>query len=250
MDDPLAAIRTSAAYKLVVAGMAVASANFVAQRLNLNPRPIEQKDVIGVFVAPPGQFERPVTPGVNLMTSNFMFIFHEGKLLSVMNTKTNIEEVEHYREWASMPSLIDSNGAYRLATNWLSRVFVDVSTLNRKYKVTVGQPSFLGDEGANSTYPANWGHVGTNRITLPLYYVTWNNGDYEAAKVGVFGPTKQFVGLTIRDESLTDRVYLTVTNQKELVDMTNLPVQMMSTNGGLLRLFQRTRPPPENAGER
>lgn len=104
-----------------------------------------------------------------------------------MNAKTNIDAVEHYREWSKMPSLINSNDAYQMATHWLSRVFVNVSVLNKKYQVHVGQPSIYGEEGTNNAYPADW-RVGTNMTTLPLYYVTWSKGDYQAAKVGIFGP--------------------------------------------------------------
>jgi hypothetical protein len=153
-----------------------------------------------------------------------------------MNTSTNIESVEHYRQWATMPSLIDSNEAYHLATNWLSRAFVNVAALNKKYKLNVGQPSVFGDRGTNKAYPEGW-HVGTNMVVLPLYYVTWNDGDYQAAKVGIFGPTRQFMGMTIEDATLEDHTFLCVTNQRELLKMTNVPARVMPTNAALYPLF-------------
>ncbi|HEY3853553.1 MAG TPA: hypothetical protein VGO67_04075 [Verrucomicrobiae bacterium] len=242
MDDILSHLKTSVAYKLVVAGMAVAAANYIAVRLNLSTQPVEQKDITGCLVAPPGQFDTPVMPTVNLQTSNFMFIFRSGKLYLVMNSKTNIEEVERYHEWAGTPSLINSNEAYQLATQWLSRVYVDVAALNAKYKATVGQPSFWRDP------PARFGEQGSNLTTLPLYYVSWSKGDYTAAKVGIFGPTKQMMGLTIEDASLCDRTYLVVTNQRELVYSTNVPLRMGVSNNALLHLFFQSGSPDRGSG--
>jgi hypothetical protein len=143
-----------------------------------------------------------------------------------------------------MRSLIDSNGAYHMATNWLSRVYVDVPMLNRKYQVHVGQPGFW------ATPPAKLGEDGKDWTVLPLYYVTWTKDDYQAAKVGIFGPTKQFIGLTIgdtdkgEDASLCSHVYLLVPNQKELLAMTNVPLRMEATNQDLLRRLS-PKPPPE-----
>jgi hypothetical protein len=134
-------------------------------------------------------------------------------MLNVLTT--NIEEVEQYKQWEKMPSLVGSNEAYHLATNWLSRVSVDVSKLNGKYPVHVGQPSW-NDQGVITP--------------LPLHYVTWGEGDYQAAKVGIFGPTKKMMGLTIKDESLSTRIFLLVTNQKELIEMTNIPSRLIETN--------------------
>ena len=268
-------------YNLVVAGMVLSAMNSITERLGLSSKPIEQKDIIGFWVQDPVEavtrlkffgttidtksriafqlanylpswvlhpvletkpLNDKVLPTVNFETSNFMFIFRDGKLHAVGNTQTNIESVEHYREWAKMPSLVNSNEAYRMATNWLARVYVDVPTLNRKYQVHVGQPS-------------SWAQ-GTNLLTLPLYYVTWTKGDYQAAKVGIFGPTKQFIGLTIgdadrgEDASICSHVWLVVTNAKELLTMTNLPLRMEVTNQDLLRRLRPSPPPPETLGPR
>jgi hypothetical protein len=243
-------LRTSLAYKLVVAGMVLSAMNSIRERLNLSSKPIEPKDIIGFYVSPPGLDKKPMLPGVaNFETANFMFIFRDAKLYCVMNTQTNVESVEHYREWAKMPSLVNSNEAYQMATNWLSSVYVDVAALNRKYPVDVWQRSFW------ATPPTNWGEQGSNLTKLPLYYVTWTKGDYQAAKVGIFGPTKQFIGLTIGDPDrgedawLCNHVYFMVTNQKELLAMTNVPMRMEATNQDLLRRL-RPRPPPETLGPR
>jgi hypothetical protein len=256
MFDSLAKHHITLAYKLVVAGMALSAMNSILGRLGLPAKPIEQKDLIGAFVLPwePGrqnQDVKPMLPAATFETTNFAFVFREGKLLLVVNTQTNGEQMDHYREWAKMHSLVDSNEAYHMATNWLARVYVDVPLLNQKYKVSVGQPHVW------MTPPAKWGEEGRNLTAVPLYYVTWSKGDYEAARVGIFGPTKQFTGLIIGDRdkgfdaSICSHVYLRVTNEAELLAMTNLPMRMEVTNQDLLRRL-RPRPPPqpENLGPR
>jgi hypothetical protein len=242
----------SLAYKLVVAGLALSAMNSIMERLGLPVKPMEQKDLVGFGVSPwelgrQNQDVKPMLPAGTFSTANFAFGFREGRLHLVMNTQTNIESVEHYREWAKMPSLVNSNEAYRMATNWLSRVYVDVAYLNKNYKLNVGQPGFW------MTPPAELGGKGSGWTTLPLYYVTWRKGDYEAAKVGIFGPTKQFMGLTIGDRdqgydaSICSHVYLRVTNEAELLAMTNVPMRMAATNQDLLRLIS-PKPPPASGG--
>ena len=236
MYDPLIMHhKVSLAYKLVVAGMTLSAMNSFLERLGVPHQPIEQKDLVVSFVWPwwpdaQNQDEKPMLPVANFQTTNFMFVFREGKLLSVVNMQTNSEQVQYYDEWAKLPSLIGSNEAYHIATNWLSRLYVDVPLLNQKYNVSVSQPGFW------TTPPARWGEAGSGWTNLPLYFVTWNKGDYEAARVGIFGPTKQLTGLIIGDRdkgfdpSICSHVYLRVTNEEELLAMTNVPMRMEATN--------------------
>ena len=237
--------------------MALSAMNSILERLGLPAKPIEQKDLVVSFVQPwwPGlpdsqnQDVKPMLPAATFETANFAFTFREGKLFLVVNTQTNGQQMDHYREWAKMPSLIGSNEAYQMATNWLTRVYVDVAYLNKTYKVNVGQPRVW------MTPPAKWGEEGSNLTAVPLYYVTWNKGDYEAAGVGIFGPTKQFTGLTIGDRdkgfdaSICSHVYLRVTNEEELLAMTNVPMRMEVTNQDLLRRLS-PKPPPASGGAR
>jgi len=239
MFDPLIKHHhVSLAYKLVVAGMVLTNMNSILERLGLPAKPIEQKDLVGVFVWPwfpdapvsQNQDVKPMLPSASFETTNFVFNFREGKLFLIVNKQTNGQQMDRYREWAKMPSLIGSNEAYQMATNWLARVYVDVPLLNQKYNVSVSQPHVW------MTPPAKWGEEGSNLTAVPIYYVAWNKGDYEAARVGIFGPTKQFTGLTIGDRdkgfdaSICSHVYLRVTNEEELLAMTNVPMRMEATN--------------------
>jgi hypothetical protein len=207
-NSPLGLLKISIAYKLTIAAMGLSEANYVATQLNLPcHKPIVETEVIHRFVAPPGLGE-PKLPTTTLETSNYWFCFRHGKLFALTNTRTNIEEVEHYKEWAKMPSLIGTNEAYRLATQWLSAISVDVPALERRYKAHVGQPFFWGDQG-------------TNQVFLPIFYVTW--GDPRVVDIGVFGPTRQITGLGIEDPSFLTRTNLFLSNDTELNNIPDPP---------------------------
>jgi hypothetical protein len=90
------------------------------------------------------------------------------------------------------PSLIDTNGAYQLATQWLAAVDVDMAAVG-KLKWTVNQLHYKA-KGA------------TNYVTLPLYYVDFGNEHYPASgnlqafdeplvSVEVLGTTKELQDL-------------------------------------------------------
>jgi hypothetical protein len=44
-----------------------------------------------------------------------------------------MERFDLYPVWAKTPSLVDSNGAYQIATQWLASVDIDVGVLGKKY---------------------------------------------------------------------------------------------------------------------
>jgi len=103
-----------------------------------------------------------------LETTNFFFSFGEGKLLMV--ERLSEHAVEYYahdlNKLVGQPSLIDTNGAYQLATQWLAAVDVDMTALN-KLKWTVNQLHYKA-------------HGTTNYVTLPLYYVDFGSKHHAA----------------------------------------------------------------------
>src|ERR1035441_3594328 len=180
-NNPLAALKISLAYKTTVVAMALVQASQVAHRLDLPClETIVQSDVKRVFVSPPG-LSKPMLPSVSFDTTNFGFSFTDGKLYVIHGYSHNDWDMLHYHQWVKMRSLIDTNAAYQLATQWLSAVSVDVSALNRHYPRSVGQAQF-------------WGDKGTNLVALPIYQVKW--GDDVAnprVAVEIFGRATRFV---------------------------------------------------------
>ncbi len=148
-------------------------------------------------------------------TTNFCFRFNQGKLCDV--ERLSKHDVERYADnleaLVSQSSLIDTNGAYQLATQWLAAVAVDMPALN-KLKWTVNQLHYK-TRGA------------TNYVTLPLYYVDFGNrhtpaqnnlkaSDKPLVTVEILGTTKELQDLEINDLSLSRRPLLLITNALEL----------------------------------
>jgi hypothetical protein len=241
------------AYRASVMQKMLQEANYFADRLNLpTSRPIQITDIQYPFIALPWFSvvrDESTTPwaivslfGTNIFdsripreqrlkaleigamgtieTTNYEFMFYNGKLWDVMRLS------EHYIEYyahdldklVGKPSLIDTNGAYQLSTQWLAAVDVDMTRL-AKLKWTVNQLHYrpLG---------------ATNYVTLPLYYVDFGVKHYAASNnlkafdeplvsVEVLGTTKELQELKINDRTFSRRPLLFITNVLDLVQTAN-----------------------------
>jgi hypothetical protein len=203
----------SLAYKMAILQLALPEVNFVSKQLNLpTPHPIQMADMREAMVSPP----QMKNLGVLVETTNFVFNFANGKLHLIVNKEKNIESVDLYPKWANTPSLISSNGAYQLATQWLTAIEVDVGALKRKYgsQLNVEQAFFWNQPGIEVHHPPG----DTNKTMLPIFNVTWGDGtktEYPV-QIRILGTTKELMGLTLGDPSLSRRPPLFITNALEL----------------------------------
>ena len=55
-------MRASIAYKIVVTAMALSWANYVLERLNLTPKPISPREIVGLYVSTPEVDMKPMMP--------------------------------------------------------------------------------------------------------------------------------------------------------------------------------------------
>ena len=156
--------------------------------------------------------------GGRVANTNFEFGFQRGKLRQVTCKR---------QPDASKPSLIDANGAYQLATQWLAAVDIDMAALN-KLKWTVNQVKALRFDERGMT----------NYVTLPLYAVDFSHIHYPPyddmfafdgpqISVGVLGATKELQWLMINDFSLTRRPPMLVTNVLEMIHTPIPPISQM-----------------------
>jgi hypothetical protein len=124
-------------------------------------------------------------------------------------------------ELVGKPSLIDTNDAYRMATQWLAAIDVDIEAV-KKLKGSVNQLRYS---------PAGT----TKMIALPLFYVDFGSKRYPASgnlkasdkpliSVEILGTTKELQDLEIHDLSLSDRPPLLITN---IFDLISTPSQTM-----------------------
>ncbi len=241
--------RASMVYRATIMQKMLKEANYFASRLNLPTTcPIRATDVKYPFVAQPWfgviRDERTVPNvivsrfGTNIFnsnipreqrlqaleigtsgsieTTNFQFIFYNGRLREVMRLSEH--EVEYCAndlgKLVGKPSLIDTNDAYQLATQWLAAVDVDMVAL-QKLKWTINQLHYR-ERGT------------TNYVTLPLYYVDFGLKHYAATNnlkafdeplvsVEILGTTKELQDLEISDLAFSQRPLLFITNVLELV---------------------------------
>ncbi len=176
----------SLAYKYVMLALMLAEVNHAGGKLEIpNWQPITFAQVETYNISPPR-----MRAGGSLDTTNGVFGFGENKLQFIQWPEPNSDLPlrERQMRWSKLESLVDTNGAYQLATNWLTRLEVDVSALEKKHPVSVLQQFF---------YPG--GDVNQQRILLPRFEVRWGkNPSLPAIWVSIYGPTK--TPLFIRQE--------------------------------------------------
>ena len=225
--------RTSLAYRASVGPKMLAEANYFAKKLNLLPRrPIQENDIVRFYVAAPlySRIDNTNLPspaaklcaaqfvaGGFIDTTNFDFSFNKGYLWGVNNRLKHIERFDLYDEWAKTPSLIDTNGAYQLAAQWLSAVDVDVAALEKEYKPIVEQQWCWNQPGLNVHHPPG----DTNKTMLPIFNVTWGTNWVEyPARVQILGTTKELMMLNFSEFSVSRRPLLVITNA---IELNNIP---------------------------
>jgi hypothetical protein len=258
------------AYRAAVAQKMLEEANYFADRLQLpTKRPIQATDIQRPLIFDPwhsvirdeqtmpneivsGYGTNIFNPNIprearlralefgtfgTIENTNFFFSFRNGKLWEV--ERLSEHGVEHYAnnldKLIGKSSLIDTNGAYQLATQWLAAVDVDVAALEK----TSG-PLTKGGHSINQLHYQ--GREATNAVALPLYYVDFGLRHYPAAgpnlkdfdeplvSVEILGMTKELQDLRINDLSFSHRPLLLITNALDLIRTTNLPVKQLTNS--------------------
>ena len=255
------ACRTAATEKILQ------EANYFAERLKLPMRrPILMTDIQDCHITPPwfcvisGTNRFPDTVfgihifdpdipreqrlralkigvGGGIVTTNFEFEFTQGQLRYVM--RLDGPETEYYArrldELVGKPSLIDTNGAYQLATQWLAAVDIDVTVLEKS-----SGPLIKGGHSVNQLRYLPRG--ATNAVTLPLYYVDFGTQHFPASgnlkafdeplvSVEILGTTKELQELRIGANTINGslpyahRPLLLLTNALDLVRTPNPPMK-------------------------
>ena len=268
---------TTLPYKATMLQQMLAEANRASDRLQLPMRrPIQKDDLADLFIPFPWycvvhETNAPYFPvtvfgrdicdtnipielrlhalkfGVDgrIDTTNFEFGFMEGKLTHVMRLSDPMTEyyAHDLDKLVGQPSLIDTNGAYQLATQWLAAVDVDMTALN-KLKWTVNQLHYK-TRGA------------TNYVTLPLYYVDFGSKHHAAfgnlkaydeplVSVEVLGTTKELQEILIKEPAFSRRPQLLLTNALDLVRTPNPPMKQFESPASSNSPIKRIRHRPNN----
>jgi len=216
MTNIIALLHTSAAYQAAAAQLMIGQANFVAKQLNLpDVIPTTTNQLKFCDVNSPAL-------GVNgdVGTSNYVFNFEQGQLNSIRKVDWLQKIRPPTRDLPSLaerPTLMDTNGAHKLATQWLAKLSIDVARLELKLPGHVYQipTRRTGVDGSNLPGVSNI-------VTTPLFLVTWGDKPppfdlVNPIRMKILGTTKELLELDIRDTSFFQHPPLQVTNAVELL---------------------------------
>ncbi|HXI51724.1 MAG TPA: hypothetical protein VNH84_09470 [Candidatus Saccharimonadales bacterium] len=213
MTNLIAFLHTTAAYQAAALQLMVGEANFAAHRLGLP----EEVPAVTNLLAVAEVGVPPLGVGGAVGTSNYLFSFAKGRLRSIRK-----------REWLSKvqppasnlfnltrtPSLLDTNSAHQLATQWLAALTVDVIALERKHTRHIFQ--------APTRVPNADPREPEATVLTPLFQISWGvrppPADFwSPVRVKLLGSTKQLLELDINDTTLLRRPRLMVTNKAALL---------------------------------
>ena len=214
----VAMLHTTAAYQTAVLQLLVGQANYAAKLLDLKESlPITTPSVPntnGIEV-----FSPATGVGGSILTSNYVYSFRRGRLEWIQKigwaNKMN-PPLTNTVAWAHQVSLINTNGAYALATQWLSALSIDVRKLEGQYPVHIFQSSVPGINAGQSNFEE------AERIPIPLFEISWSQqsppfNPTAPLRVKILGTTKELLQLSIRDVAFFTQAPLRVTNVAELL---------------------------------
>ncbi len=211
---------TTAAYNSAALQLMVGQANLAVEQMHL-PEPVPIVVPADTKHYEVGSPIRGLDGWIN--TTNFRFEFMKGRLahISQLNWLKKISPpVSSDSELTNRVSLIDTNGAYQLATQWLAGLSVDVPALQRKFSLHIAQSR------AYTQTTNQFGKTEVVRVPIPVFEVSWGNRpDFmlgmNPAYVKIYGPTKELITFGFRGDMVKQIPFtkppLEVTNADELI---------------------------------
>jgi hypothetical protein len=179
----LSSFTVTPAYRESVLMAMLAEANAYARSLNLPENlPITTNSLAGVFICSPYVANRFGALG-NLHTTNYSYAFGRGRHLSTITRlpkdKSGRNPHEKFKPWSIKASEVNTNAAYKLATQFLANAFVDLLSLSNS-SVTVRPVTILN-------------------MTTSVYRIEWHQNKKTLVEVGLAEPNKELWKLHVED---------------------------------------------------
>lgn len=198
-------------YRREAVRLMVEEANRVAKDLQLDENlPITETNLLERYVTPPRMAQAMMMLG-HISTTNYTYYFSVSNKFSFL-TRQNLDRefVQLRTEYLWPIERLDTNAAYRLATELLAAVSVDVDALNRDCAVRIES---CRPEGKNSKH------------FVPIYWISWvsknpTKGEI-VAMVELFEPTRTIRQLYVKRAEYILRKPLEITNLDYLLSQTN-----------------------------
>jgi hypothetical protein len=222
------------AYKYVAIAVMLAEINYCASRLHLPiDLPVKESDIRVAMVDNPSVHShlqrRPIEYGFSgrIDTSKYTFSFpaggglhpNPGKLRFIIRLDNGYEAYSTTKIQGDLPtreflpqlvgihSTIDTNDAYRIATNWLTAIDVDVQWLQKEYPVTVRQ-QFLTDYGPLPIFDVRWGAGREDK---------WGHPKSPVVDITIASDTRELLHLRQNDDSYSKRPFVLIKDMDKLL---------------------------------
>lgn len=208
---------TTEAYRQAALKVLLEDANRVARELGLPEKlPIEPADLVEIFIQPPAWSDQEGGFGT-ISTTNYHYFASENNKLG--HIEWNRRESEPYLElirqrYSAPKNQMNTNAAYKLATNWLVAAGVDVAAMERDCRVEF----HARDDG--------------NKF-VPVYYVWWkepaasieaaprsDDGFQTLATVWLVEPERRLLQMNVNSRYLRRRA-LIVPDRDRLLQQTD-----------------------------
>lgn len=187
------------AYKCVAVTLMLAEINICASRLHLPvDLPMKEQDIKAEAVFPPGI----IGFAGRIDTEKYSFSFAKsGRLRFITNlndNRGNLSLREYQEQISHIKSVINTNDAYRIATNWLVAMDVDVQRLEK-------ENSHMSKQQFFTAWPDNEKNNVEREFTLPFFDVKWGNWTQPVIDVKISGATGELLKLRQEDDSYSKR---------------------------------------------
>lgn len=193
------------AYKYVAISLLMMEINFCAGRLHIPGQlPVQQKDIKTAVVFPP---TTRLGFAARVDTGEYSFSFAKGRLRFVTRLDEKPANLKEYlQRLSAVKASIDTNAAYRLATNWLLSIDVDLARLEKEHPPSVRQQTY-------SPWPEE--HRTNTEVPLPLFDVKWGDWDDPVVDVEISG-SGELLKLRQEDDSYSRQPVSLVKNVEKL----------------------------------
>jgi hypothetical protein len=204
---------TTPAYREEAVRMLIQEANTVARELRLpETLPITRTNVLAAYISPPGLVRINQSVG-NITTSNFTYYVSVASKFSFLErTDLQRERDQLEAQYLWPVARMDTNAAYRLATQFLAAASMDVGAISRDCIAHI--LPLLPDQADGAHF-------------VPIYWVYWERKGAEGrggvAEVELFEPTMSLRQMRVTRAEYILRKPVVIQNVDDLLSRTNAP---------------------------
>jgi hypothetical protein len=199
------------AYKYVALAAMLAEINYCAARLHLPVEvPVRERDIRQEFIPSPSV----IGFGGRLDTEKYSFCFAmSGRLRFIVlldDGRGTLSLREYQESLARKKSKISTQEAYRIATNWLCALDVDVKRLEKGHRPISTQQ-----------FTRSWESETNADLALPLFDVVWGDRLHPLIDIEISGVNGELMKLRQEDDSYSRRPAELITNMDKLLSISD-----------------------------